>query len=280
MARTRRSLLSATAGVATFAGCTDFADLGGSVDSQGNGSLEPGGAHTTDGPESSGPSAQTVSFAAPTGSDVTATRYGDGDCGVVLVPQINQDRESWRHQAEWLAANGYLALAIDEDPDHRAGSVRGAVDVLHNDQGVTSVVLIGGSSGGEAVVRAAVAAPDGSVAGLVTQSAGGGAAVADHLRAPSVFVVASGDAERFVRMAHELHENAPEPTYLVTYEGAAHGQALFETHGRDLRQRLQALLSRGCSSATTSGWGVARTRQRPLAPSVHGEGLPLSAPRQ
>lgn len=193
-----------------------------------------------------GGSGSDVSFQAPHGETIDATKHGSGDCGVVLVPQINKDRGSWAEQAEWIAEMDHLALAIDEDPDDRAASVQGAIQYLREEEDVSTVVLVGASTGGEAVV--ANAETDATVDGTVTLSAAGGADRASELQGHSLFVVATGDEQRFVDIARELHEDAPEPKELVEYDGSAHGQGLYESeHGDDLRDRIETVLTEVCA---------------------------------
>lgn len=249
----RRRFLAATASVAGtlgVAGCSRFGDGSdeGGTDDDGTtptrtASPEPAVDGSTD-----EFTTEDVSFEAPHGATVEATRYGDGDCGVVLVPQIDRDRESWQPQAETVARQGHLALAVDEDPDDRASSVRGAIGYLRAEAGVSTVVLVGASSGGEAVV-VANAETDEAVAGTMTLSAAGGAERASQLQGRTLFVVAANDDERFVETARELHENAPDPTELVEYGGSAHGQGLFDSdHGDDLRGRFEAFVSDVCGA--------------------------------
>ena len=189
-----------------------------------------------------------VSFEAPHGATIKATAYGSGDCGFVLVPQINKDRESWQPQAEYIAEMGHLALAIDEDPDNRSGSVRAAIRYLDEQQGVSALILVGASTGGEAVV-VANAKTDVTVDGMITLSAAGGADHASELQGRSLFVVSTGDEDRFVRIARELHQGAPDPKMLVEYEGSAHGQGIFESeHGDDLRDRVRTFVSDACGN--------------------------------
>lgn len=192
-------------------------------------------------------SPQSVSFEAPHGATIDATLYGSGDCGVVLVPQINKDRGSWKQQAEMIAELGHHVLAIDEDPDNRSASVRGAIQYFRAERDVSTLVLIGASSGGEAVVVANAKSDAGTVDGTITLSAGGGADRAANLHGRLLFVVSKNDDDRFVRVARQLHENAPGPKELVEYNGSAHGQGIFETtHGDDLRNRVRTLLSNAC----------------------------------
>lgn len=253
----RRRLLSLTglaAATGGFAGCLDEGGDAGSDDTptaeQAGGSGSEGTATDTSGSTSterdSSSEPRSVSFEAPHGQTIDATAYGGGSCGVVLVPQINLDRPSWEPQATAIADRGYLALAIDEDPDDREASVRGAIRYLREEESVESVVLVGASSGGEAVV-VANAKTDLEVAGTVTLSAAGGEDHAADLQGRSLFVVSKGDDDRFVRTARELHENAPDPKQLVEYEGSAHGQRIFESpNGEDLTDRIHGVIDDVC----------------------------------
>lgn len=262
---TRRRLLRAGAalglsGLSGLAGCTDLGSGPDPTDAKVTETDTPeggdtptatdgGATETTDGTGTSDASREeAVTFRSTADTEVEATLYGAGDCGVAFVPQINMDRESWQPQARQVAERGHVALSIDEDPDNRAASALGAVGYLREDVGVDRIVLVGASSGGEAVVRATARADDGAVQGLVTLSAGGGEDVADGLQGRNLFVVSEDDDDRFVRVAQQLFENAPEPKELKVYEGGAHGQRIFGTdHGDDLRERLFGLVDDACS---------------------------------
>ena len=253
----RRRFLARTVVVTSslgLAGC-----LTGSSDSRNDGGS---GATTTDGDSSTATetssssetsdaiteSPRSVSFEAPHGATIKATAYGSGKCGVVLVPQINLDRESWQPQAEMIADMGHLALAIDEDPDNRSASVRGALQYLRQQQGVSTIILIGASTGGQAVV-VANAKTDTTVDGTITLSAAGGSDYASELQGRSLFVVSKGDEDRFVRITRELHQDAPEPKKLVEYEGSAHGQRIFTSNrGDELRDRVRTFVSEVCGN--------------------------------
>lgn len=192
---------------------------------------------------------QTVSFEAPHGATLSGTLYGNGECGIVLVPQINMDRESWQPQAEWLASFGYTVLAIDEDPDDRPASVQGAIQYLQEQQSVSNLVLIGASSGGEAVVIANANAPPDTIDGTITLSAGGGVEAAGQLQGRLLFVVSQSDDDRFVRTAKQLHQNASQPKELVQYRGTAHGQRLFESgHREELKEQIRTLITKACGN--------------------------------
>lgn len=186
-----------------------------------------------------------VSFDTSGGTTVEGTLYGTGDCGVVLVPQINLDRGSWRPQAERLAANGWLALPIDEG-EQRVAAVRAAVEFLRSERDVSTVVLVGASTGGAAVVGAAAERPT-RVDGVVTLSGAGGAGRADALTGQKLFVVSEGNEQRFVDVATELHSDASDPKRLLTVDGAAHGQRLFESeHSEAVWAAMLGLLEDAC----------------------------------
>jgi len=188
------------------------------------------------------------------GGEVPATLYGGGDCAVVLVPGADRDRQSWGPFADRVAAAGHLAMAIDEGDERKVEGVTAAVSYLRRETNVGAVVLVGADTGGEAVVRAAAAEPD-AVDGVVALSPTGGPDVdaAPHLSMPTLVVVSADDESTVVETARRLVEAAPGSTTLVTYEGAAHGQTLFESpHAEDLRARVEAFVARVCDPPTTS----------------------------
>lgn len=190
-----------------------------------------------------------VTFDAPHGATIEGTLYGQGDCGLVLVPQINLDRGSWEEEASTLASQeGFTVLAIDEDPDNRASSVRGAMRYLREKHDVSSMVLVGASSGAEAVVVANANSPEDAVDGTVAISPGGGKEYASELQGSTLFVVSENDEQRFVDTTKELHEKAPKPSELITYPGSAHGQRILDSeHGEDLQTRLREFTKSACS---------------------------------
>lgn len=216
---------------------TDTAD-GDTADDGGGG----GGGEETETATGGGTERVTIQSEA---GEVVGTLYGSGSCAVVLTPQINRQRDSWAPQAERLAQE-YAVLAIDPVQDDRPTSVLAAIDFLNEERSADAVVPIGASVGGEASVVAAAGAGD-VATGVVGISASGGEDSASDLRGRSLFVVAEGDGDRFVEAAHALHEEAPEPTELVTYSGSAHGQGLFDSeHGEDLLERIEALIAAAC----------------------------------
>lgn len=188
-----------------------------------------------------------VVFQSAADTEIEGTVYGTSDCGVVLTPQINLDRDSWEPQAQQLVENGYMALAINEDEDNRPESVLGAAHYLSTERDLQNIVFIGASSGGEASVIANAQADLDSVAGVVALSPGGGADYAADLQGQKLFVVAEDDEERFVRTVEKLHDQASEPKSLQRYSGSSHGQRLFDSnHQEDLLEQILTLMADAC----------------------------------
>jgi dienelactone hydrolase len=162
-----------------------------------------------------GPKATLVRFQAADGTTLNGILVGRGPAGVVLVHQYPSDMCGFWPFADYLARRGLRAFAIDLRCFGRSacpeGDARGrvmddldaAVAELRR-RGVTRVALVGASMGGAAVliggtrVKPPVAAvvslsgePDPtSLVGGIPLNAG---AVADQLRVPTMFVVATND---------------------------------------------------------------------------------------
>lgn len=250
---TRRRLLVATGvGMSTaLAGCAGSAedetdDSSPTTDAnEGTGESTGTDSGTDTDSETATSTPRQVSFESSAGTTVEGTLYGSGSCGVVLVPQINMDRESWAPQAERLAERGWVALAIDEG-EKRVAAVRAAVGFLIDERGLDKVVVMGASTGGEAAVVAAAKEGD-RVDGVVSLSAAGGAKYASELTGRKLFVASKNDEDRFVRIAKQLHEKAPDPKRLELYAGSAHGQGLFESsHKEELWTAVLDLVETVC----------------------------------
>lgn len=264
---TRRGVVERAAiiGSAALAGCLDDeptrgsegdereetpADTNATEDEDGSGGkAEPDEDDTTDDADATDETEpEDVSFQSADGVELMGTVYGDGDCGVVLTPQINLERGSWGPQATQLAEQGYLAFAIDVDEDDRPASILGALRYLEEGHGIDRVVFVGASIGGEASVIANARADAEVVGGVVAISPGGGTDYAADLTGRKLFVVAEGDDDRFVETTETLHEEASKPKELQIYDGSAHGQALFDNeHGDDLVRWIAALVEDAAS---------------------------------
>lgn len=255
---TRRQFLRALSGTALTTGIAGCLDGSGDGDSTATGSATASETETT-GEETNTSSETTTETSGPTDvtfqstadTTVEGTLFAGGPCGIILVPQVNRDRKSWFPQARVLEAQGYTVLPIDEGEKPPA-AVLGAMQFLREKHNVKRIVLVGASSGGEAVVRANARADADTVDGLITLSAAGGADRASELQGRTLFVVSKNDEQRFVKTTRTLHENAPKPKRLEVLSGDAHGQRIFESaQGDKLRSATLELLENACQEKTT-----------------------------
>lgn len=214
----------------------------------------PGGASAT----------EAVSFGVPDGGVVHGDRYGDGEHWVVLVHGARFDKSSWQDQARELAGEGFSALAIDlrgygrSEPGAGAGGdfeegfpldVLGAVRYARA-EGAGEVSVVGGSLGGWAAARAAVAAEPGEIDRLVLV-AHSPIETPERMLGRKLFVIARDDVRGggIPRLPEirEQYERAPGPKELVVLEGSAHAQHLFATPegGRLMDEIVRFLLAVG-----------------------------------
>ena len=204
------------------------------------------------------PAQQTVSFKTDDGGVIFADVYGSGDRGVVLAHGGRFNKESWKPQAQQLAAAGFRVLAIDfrgYGTSHGPGDkdffhapfqldVLAAVRYLRA-AGAKSVSVVGGSFGGSAAGDASIASQPGEIERIVML---GGApnGPAEKLKSASLFIVARDDANddgpRLPGIRKQF-EKAPEPKKLIVLDGSAHAQFLFQSDQaeRVLREILHFL---------------------------------------
>ncbi len=199
-----------------------------------------------------------VSFPTQDGGLVYADVYGKGDRGVVLAHGGRFNKESWKKQAEALAAAGFRVLAIDF---RGYGQSRGPgqsdiysaplqLDVLAavrylRKMGAKTVSVVGGSMGGGAAGDASIEAAPGEIDRLVLLGASPNGP-AEKLKARTLFIVArddaSADGPRLPRIRAQ-YDKAPEPKELIILDGSAHAQFLFQTdqEERVMREILRFL---------------------------------------
>jgi pimeloyl-ACP methyl ester carboxylesterase len=191
---------------------------------------------------------QTTSFPTEGGGLIYGDLYGKSTRAVVLAHGGQFTKESWREQAEALAAAGFRVLAIDFRGFGRSRGpgqadfdtapfqkdVLAAVHYLKT-HGAKTVSVVGASFGGGAAGDASIE----SVAGEIDRIVFLGAAPnlsADKLKSRSLFIVARNDASgsgpRLPGIRAQF-ERAPEPKELIVLDGSAHAQFLFQTDQRD-----------------------------------------------
>jgi dienelactone hydrolase len=185
------------------------------------------------------PHGQRVTFGPEGAANLVGVLFGTGRTGMVLAHQSRANRCQWAAYAEESARAGYRVLTFDfpGDGDSPAGlgndaAVAAAVAYLRG-QGAQSIVLIGASMGGNAVLAAAprITPP---VAGVISLSApavfqglDAGAAVR-NLAVPVLYAVCQKDAG-FAEDAAALYAATPatHPRRLVVAPGcSSHGVQL------------------------------------------------------
>jgi pimeloyl-ACP methyl ester carboxylesterase len=207
------------------------------------------------------PAQKTVSFPTEDGGVVYADIYGEGPKAVVLAHGGRFNKESWKPQAQTLAAAGFRVLALDfrgygkstgpgaadpmDAPLHL--DVLAAVRYLHA-AGAKSVSIIGGSMGGGAAGDASIASKRGEINRIVFLGSAP-YSEADKLKSASLFIVArddtSGDGPRLPGIQAQ-YDKAPQPKQLIILDGSAHAQYLFATDQgeRVMREILRFLTAK------------------------------------
>src|SRR5450631_247553 len=187
---------------------------------------------------------QTISFPTEDGGRVCADLYGQGAHAVVLAHGGRFNKESWREQAQVLAAEGFRVLAIDfrgfgcstgpgqanSDNAPFENDVIAAVHYLKA-HGAKSVSVVGGSFGGAAAGDASIKSPPGEIDRIVFLGSAPNLS-AEKLKSRSLFIVAredrSGSGARLPGIRAQ-YERAPQPKELIVLDGSAHAQFLFQT---------------------------------------------------
>lgn len=189
---------------------------------------------------------RSVTFSLPDKSaQIQADLYGIGSRGVVLAHGGRFNKESWKKQAEILSSHGFLVLALrfrgdstnpDGSPgssgsdDDNAADVLAAVSYLRQ-SGAKKVSAIGASLGGDAVGEANARSTPGNIERVVFLGSSGGD-VPEKLTGRKLFIVARDDRSADGLRLPEIsahYAKASQPKKLVTLEGSAHAQYLFQT---------------------------------------------------
>ncbi|MGE0811810.1 MAG: alpha/beta hydrolase [Vicinamibacterales bacterium] len=177
-----------------------------------------------------------VGFDTADGGHVIADRYGSGSDAVVLAHGARFNKASWAEQAQALAAQGHLVIAIDfrgygasvpgRDPKALFEDVLAAVRYARS-QGARTVSVVGASMGGGASARAAVEARPGEIDRLLLLSP---VSIEDpgRIHAGRLLYIASRD-EPMAPGIREQFARAPDPKRLELLEGDGHAQNIFPT---------------------------------------------------
>ena len=201
---------------------------------------------------------RTVSFPTQDGGLIYADEYGKGNRGVVLAHGARFDKESWKKQAQALAAAGFRVLALDfrgYGKSHGPGQadplsaplrfdVLAAVRCLRK-TGAKTVSVVGASMGGGAAADASIEAAPGEIDRLVLLAAWA-SGPPEKLKGRKLFIVSRDDVGDIPRLPkiRAQYERAPKPKELVILDGSAHAQFIFETdQGERLMREILRFLS-------------------------------------
>jgi hypothetical protein len=165
--------------------------------------------------------------------DTRAIIWGEGDRGVVLAHGAAYDAASWEPQAQEMAHNGMMVLAVE---DTSPENLIAAVEHLNEARGVERTALIGASAGAGAVLKAAEGNPVGMSQVILISGVGDVSRLGEY---PKLFVVSEGDS--IANRERQMAEQAPgQDNELLILPGNVHSQAIFETDQGD--KLMQAIL--------------------------------------
>jgi dienelactone hydrolase len=198
-----------------------------------------------------------------TGGALGGVVYGTGKVGLVLAHQHRSDMCNWAAHARELGQRGYRALAFDFSGSGSSSSatndvatdVSAAVAFLRG-EGVGTVVLMGASKGGTAVLAAGaeVRPPVAGVISLSGPQTWQGVSARDaapRLSVPVLYVVGERDTN-FVADARALYDATPAAVRtLVVVDTASHGvgllngdQSAADAPAKKVRAEIDAFLAK------------------------------------
>jgi pimeloyl-ACP methyl ester carboxylesterase len=162
--------------------------------------------------------------------------WGEGDYGVVMAHGASYDATSWDEQGQKISRKGMVALAPENtSPENLLASVR----YLKGERGVQGVALMGGSAGGNAVLRATKQNPEAADQLIILSASGDVSGLGSK---PKLFV-ASAEEGGFAEEARRMAREAPgDQNKALILPGDAHAQAIFQTEEGGLL--MQAILER------------------------------------
>lgn len=175
------------------------------------------------------------------GSVLAGYEYGAGSTGIVFASQSDGTACDWMPEASRLGKLGYRTLAFDfhgfgasgRMPGPFSTDVNDAIEFL-TDEGATSIVLVGASMGGTAVLAATVQTKTKPTAVVALSSPASYAdsdalAAAPHITIPLLMMCGSQDLG-FVGDVQNIYAaaTATKQKQLVLADTSAHGFQLVE----------------------------------------------------
>jgi alpha/beta superfamily hydrolase len=170
---------------------------------------------------------------------LTGLIYGQGKTMVICTHMAGTTKSVWIDSGvpQRLASLGYSVLAFDfrgngdsqgeDDPSTIDVDLRGAITFAQQ-QGATSIVLMGASMGGTAALKVASEVPVTAVISLSAPQTYGVQVTNNELQTmkiPKLFL-ASTDDTFFALDANHMYEVASDPKEIKIYPGIAHGTAI------------------------------------------------------
>lgn len=207
-----------------FAGCGS----GGQGDhGEGGGASDPSSSSSEEG---SGGSDERVEV-----GNTEALVWGEGNYGVVMSHGSVYDAASWRSQAERIAENNMVALAVE---DTSTENLAAAARYLKEERGVSEVAFIGASAGASTVLD--LASENGDLVDQMILLSGTGD-TAELGVYPKLFV--ASENEGLADTVRQMNQEAPgENNKALILPGDAHAQAIFDSDQGD--RLTQAMLDR------------------------------------
>lgn len=207
-----------------FTGCGS----GGQGDHGGRGGASaPSSLSSEEGSSSSGGSGERVEV-----GNTEALVWGEGNYGVVMSHGSVYDAASWRPQAERIAENNMVALAVE---DTSTENLAAAAQYLKEERGVSEVAFIGASAGASTVLD--LARENGGLVDQMILLSGTGdtAGLGGY---PKLF--AASENEGLADTVRQMTQEAPgENNEALILPGDAHAQAIFDSsQGNKLTQAM------------------------------------------
>ena len=210
-----------------FAGCGS----GGQGDhGEGGGASVPSSSSSEEGSSGSDGSGERVEV-----GNTEALVWGEGNYGVVMSHGAAYDAASWRPQAERIAENNIVALAVE---DTSTENLAAAARYLTEERGVSEVAFIGASAGASAVLDLARENGDLVHQMILLSGTGDTAGLGAY---PKLFV--ASENEGLADTVRQMTQEAPgENNEALILHGDAHAQAIFDSDQGD--RLMQAMLDR------------------------------------
>lgn len=176
----------------------------------------------------------TIQYSTTDGGVIEADLFAAGkDKAVIFAHGAIFNKESWHILALKLQKEGITGLAINfrgygkskkGNTANRSLDILGAIHYLKA-EGYKSIVIVGASMGGAAVVRALNTSYDKRVTKVVLMAPAGGKALI-YKSLDKLFIVS--EKEGLYKRVTTLYNNSAEPKKLRVYKGNYHAQHMFK----------------------------------------------------